>query len=108
MTIRTAEGCILTDRLTVGVVKKFIVRNTFTPNGDGINDVWAIENLNTNPHAEVNVFNRYGEKLFTSIGYSNPWDGRYRGEELPVGTYYYIIDPKNGHGIKSGSVTILR
>jgi gliding motility-associated-like protein len=92
----------------VGVVKKFIVKNTFTPNGDGINDVWTIENLNTNPHAEVNVFNRYGEKLFTSIGYSTPWDGRYRGEELPVGTYYYIIDPKNGHGVKSGAVTILR
>jgi gliding motility-associated-like protein len=108
ITVTTTEGCIITDRLTIGVVKNFIVHNTFTPNGDGINDVWAIDNLDTNPNAHVNVFNRYGEKLFTSIGYSSPWDGRFRGAELPVGTYFYVIDPRNGQPVKTGSVTILR
>ncbi len=108
VTVTTAEGCIIADRITIGVIRNFIVQNTFTPNGDGINDVWTIQNLETNPHAEVNVFNRYGEKLFTSTGYGTPWDGRFRGEDLPVGTYYYIIDPRNGQAVRSGSVTILR
>lgn len=108
LTLTTAEGCIVTDRITVGVIKNFVVQNTFTPNGDGINDVWTIVNLDTNPNAEVSVFNRYGEKLFSSRGYGTPWDGRYRGEDLPVGTYFYVIDPRNGHPVRSGSVTILR
>jgi gliding motility-associated-like protein len=46
---------------------------------------------------EVDVFNRWGEPLFHSIGYNVPWDGRYAGKLVPVGTYYYTIvlhDPK--------------
>jgi gliding motility-associated-like protein len=46
--------------------------------------------------------------VFTSVGYSRPWDGTSNGKALPVGTYYYVIDPKNGRKIITGSVTILR
>jgi gliding motility-associated-like protein len=54
------------------------------------------------------VFNRYGQPVYHSIGYSIPWDGTYKGQPLPVATYYYIINPKNGRAAINGSVTILR
>jgi gliding motility-associated-like protein len=56
----------------------------------------------------VQVFNRYGQVVFSSTGYAIPWDGTMNGKPLPVGTYYYIINPKSGRQVISGSVTILR
>jgi len=85
-----------------------VIPNTFTPNGDGVNDTWNIKNMDNYPNSSVNIFNRWGQKLYTSIGYPIPWDGKYNGSTLPAGTYYYIIDPKNGHGVISGWVAIIR
>jgi gliding motility-associated-like protein len=85
-----------------------IIPNTFTPNGDGINDTWNIKNLESYPNSSVNIFNRWGQKLYASIGYPVPWDGKYNGSSLPAGTYYYVIDPKNGHAAISGWVAIVR
>jgi gliding motility-associated-like protein len=85
-----------------------VIPNTFTPNGDGVNDTWNIKNMDNYPNSSVNIFNRWGQKLYTSIGYPIPWDGKYNGSALPAGTYYYIIDPKNGHGVISGWVAIIR
>jgi len=84
------------------------IPNTFTPNGDGINDTWDIKYLEYYPKSIVSVFNRWGQKVYSSIGYPNPWDGRYNGAGLPTGTYYYIIDPKNGQAAISGWVAIIR
>ena len=84
------------------------IPNTFTPNGDGINDVWDIKYLEYFPRCTVNIYNRYGEKVFSSIGYTIPWDGRYKGSVLPTGAYYYIIDLKNGDGLISGWVAIVK
>jgi gliding motility-associated-like protein len=84
------------------------IPNTFTPNGDGINDTWAIKNLDNYPKSTVNVFNRWGQSVFSSIGYPSPWDGSYKGNSLPSGTYYYIIDPKTGSPVFSGWLTIIK
>jgi gliding motility-associated-like protein len=84
------------------------VPNTFTPNGDSRNDTWVIPNLSSYPDCTVEVFNRNGQRVFYSLGYGIPWDGRFNGENLPVGTYYYIIDPKHGRSKISGPVTIIR
>jgi gliding motility-associated-like protein len=46
--------------------------------------------------------------VFKSIGYDKPWDGKYNGNELPIATYYYIINPKNGRKTITGSVTIIK
>jgi len=46
--------------------------------------------------------------LYQSVNYPVPWDGTYKGKALPVGTYYYIINPKNGRQTISGSVTIIK
>ncbi|WP_374948415.1 gliding motility-associated C-terminal domain-containing protein [Mucilaginibacter sp.] len=82
--------------------------NTFTPNGDGINDRWEIPVLQNYPDCRVSVFNRYGALIFQSVGYSKPWDGNYQGRVLSAGTYYYIVDTKTGKKPLTGSVTIIR
>ncbi|MFD0766763.1 gliding motility-associated C-terminal domain-containing protein [Mucilaginibacter lutimaris] len=108
LTVTTAAGCSVYDDVFVNVLKKPIVVNAFTPNGDGINDTWGIKYLDTYPGNTVDIYNRQGEKVYSSVGYATPWDGRYRGNVLPTGTYYYIINPKNGRKVISGSVTILK
>jgi gliding motility-associated-like protein len=95
--------------LTIGpALITLSIPNTFTPNGDGINDTWVIGALDYYPGCTVNIFNRWGRKLFSSIGYAIPWDGKYNGANLTSGTYYYVIDPRNGKTVISGWVTIIR
>ncbi len=97
-----------TDELRMKVLPAPKAPNTFTPNGDGINDVWEIKNLNDYPGCILEVYNPAGSLVFRSIGYGSPWDGRWQGQPVPVGTYYYVIDPKNGRPKMKGYVTVLR
>lgn len=111
LTVISTNGgvsCPVTSTVTVSVLQAPVIPTSFTPNGDGINDTWIIQNLDTYPGATVDVYNRNGGKVFSSVGYSIPWDGRYNGANLPEGTYYYIIDPKNGRTKISGYVAIIR
>ena len=108
LTVTSANGCTASSIINISVLKTPVVPNTFTPNGDGVNDKWDIKYLDTYPGCTVSIFNRYGKQLYSSYGYPNPWDGTFNGSELPVGTYYYLIDPKNGRKVMSGSLTIIR
>jgi gliding motility-associated-like protein len=103
-----AGGCTASDSLTVLILFPVKIPNAFSPNGDGVHDTWVIENLKDYPGATVEVFNRYGQKVFQSNGYSIPWDGRYNGSVLPFATYYYVITLKNGFAPITGSLTIIR
>lgn len=105
----TGQGnCTATDALTVKVLKPVNVPNAFSPNGDGINDTWTIPNLADYPGATVDVYNRYGQRIFSSTGYGAPWDGTWNGKMLPLATYYYVIRLQNGFAPLTGHVTILR
>jgi gliding motility-associated-like protein len=84
------------------------IANTFTPNGDGINDYWKITSIENYPDAIVQVFSRYGQKVYESKGYSTPFEGNLNGKKLPAGVYYYIINLKTNCNILSGSLTIIR
>jgi gliding motility-associated-like protein len=106
--VRSDQGCEVLKSVYVYVLNSIEVANTFSPNGDGINDFWNIKYIDTYPNATVEIFDRYGAKVFFSRGYSVPFDGNFNSEPLPVGTYYYIIDPKNGKQKKSGSLTLIR
>ncbi|MGI4804906.1 MAG: PKD domain-containing protein [Janthinobacterium lividum] len=108
LTVTSADSCSNADEITVTVLKAPVIPNTFTPNNDGINDIWNIKYLDSYPNVIVEVFNRYGERVYYSVGYSTAWDGRYKGEELPVGTYYYIISPGSGRDKIAGPITIIR
>lgn len=101
-------GCTASDLLSVKVFRQVIVPNAFTPNGDGVHDTWDITNLSAYPGCTVVVFNRYGQQVYYATGYSTPWKGNNDKGALPAGTYYYIIDLKNGAGKLTGSVTILK
>jgi len=108
LTVTSADSCIAVTSVFVSVLKNIVIPNAFTPNGDGINDNWDIQYINSYPNCTVQIFNRYGEQVYYSVGYPIPWDGKYKGSNLPVGTYYYIIDPKSGRKPVSGYVTIIR
>jgi gliding motility-associated-like protein len=106
--IVTADGrCTVTDEIFVTVVEPNI-SNAFSPNNDGINDRWVIRHLDTYVRASVQVFNRYGQKVFVAEPYVEPWDGTYNGKQVPVGVYYYIIEPNNGGKRMVGSITLVR
>jgi gliding motility-associated-like protein len=107
----TATGngnCTASDILSVKILKPVTIPNAFSPNGDGVNDTWQLDNLKDYPGATVQVFNRYGQIIFSTGSYANPWDGTIKGKPLPVATYYYIIDLKNGFKPFNGPVTIIR
>ncbi|MEO8794447.1 MAG: PKD domain-containing protein [Daejeonella sp.] len=104
----SAEGCKTVDQVFIKVLKTPVIPNTFTPNNDGFNDLWNIKYLESYPDVQIDIFNRYGVKVYNSMGYTSAWDGKFRNIDLPVGTYYYIIDPKNGRKQITGSVTIIR
>ena len=79
------------------VDEEFVIPEGFTPNGDGINDVFILPNLDKYPNTQVIIFNRWGTKVFESDNYQNDWNGisqsplNVGGDELPEGTYFYII-----------------
>ena len=81
-----------------------MIPTAFTPNGDGANDRWIIDNLSED--ASVRIYDRHGTIIFSSDeGYTRPWDGSSRGSSLPAGPYLYLI--QNGPHTYRGSVTIL-
>ena len=84
------------------------IPNTFTPNGDGINDTWVLKHLDPNPDASIDIFNRYGAGVYKAKGILDPWDGKSNGADLPAGTYYYMISPGAGQKTISGQITIIR
>jgi len=106
--VETPEGCTSTDEVTVTVIPRIIPANGITPNGDGANDTWVIKNIEHYPEAEIEIFNRWGNKIFTSIGYSTPWDGTFNGQPMPVAAYYFIIKLNKDEKPLSGNITLIR
>ena len=105
------HGCILyaKEHITVLPSTSLVFYNSFTPNGDGSNDAFFIGNLGMYPNNTLDIYNRYGQKVFSKTGYANDWDGKVFGTELPSGTYFYILDTHDDQGGKyHGEVNIIR
>lgn len=107
-TIQVINNCTVSVPPVSGGSNGTAIPNVFSPNGDGINDTWRIKYLDNFPNAMVDVYNRYGQLVFHSIGYSKNWDGKSNGKDLPVGTYYYLIVAGPNTKPLSGSISILR
>lgn len=113
LTVRDFNGCIATDNALVTVLSYCVKpMEAFTPNGDGINDLWLVTSgSQCATKISANVFNRYGNKVFESNNYQNNWNGTYEGKPLPDGTYYFMVRYTliNGTVVEQkGNVTILR
>jgi gliding motility-associated-like protein len=75
-----------------------IIYNGVSPNGDGDNDVWIVENIEFFPDNEVTIFNRWGDVIAEYTHYNNrdiAWDAMHNGKRVPDGTYYYVLEIKN-------------
>nr|WP_294940725.1 gliding motility-associated C-terminal domain-containing protein [uncultured Mucilaginibacter sp.] len=109
LTVIPANGCETYADITVTVAKGIVVPNTFSPNGDGINDLWNVKYLSDYPNARVDIYNRYGQPVYHATGYKKPWDGTHNGKSLPAGLYYYIIDLRvKNTPSQAGYITLLR
>jgi gliding motility-associated-like protein len=99
------------DTVNVTIAGKIRPYSGLTPNNDGHNDFWIIDNIQAYPGVQVSVFNRWGERVFFSKKYDNEtevFNGTRNGKPLPEGTYYYIIESKDGSNRTSGPLTIMR
>ena len=105
--------CSITDETTVFVEDGLEIPNTFTPNGDGINDTWEILGIEDFPDCDIQVFSRWGQIVFQTTGYSidKRWNGMSKsGKELSAGAYYYVINLRDKQYDKpiKGTVSIVK
>lgn len=111
LTALNASGCSEQKSITVSVrddLAALHAKNIITPNGDGKNDTWIIDNIDMYPNNEVNVYDRAGRMIFRERGYKNTWQGTLNGSALAEGTYYYIVDFDGRGEILKGYITIVR
>jgi len=106
-----ANGCLGSDTVFVSVIGENIIfvepRKVFSPNGDGIDDFWVIENIERYTDNTIIIFTGNGSTVYEASPYNNNWDAVYNGKNLPEGAYFFIIQVKNKDP-KTGSVTVIR
>ncbi len=108
LTATSAEGCSNTSSVLVKVLNGLYIPTGFTPNGDGLNDVWRLPVLDAYPNTEAWVYDRWGKVVYHSVGPVVSWDGMFNGIKQPTGTYVYLIDLKNGTPLLKGTLTLIR
>ncbi|MDR6785348.1 gliding motility-associated-like protein [Pedobacter africanus] len=106
----SAAGCTSTQSITITVIEDYnlVANNVLTPNGDGKNDFFVIQNIDMYPNNEVRIFDRAGRAIYSKKGYNNEWDGTINGTPLHEETYYYIIELGKGVKPKRGFISIVR
>ncbi|MAC93889.1 MAG: hypothetical protein CMC96_00160 [Flavobacteriales bacterium] len=105
----TEDGCEGRDSIYVQVNKSLTIPTAFTPNNDGYNDVWEIKNLDQFESHKVVIYDGFGSEILSTSDYK-AWDGKFNGKDLPLGSYYYVVETtRNGKtDAQSGTVSILR
>ncbi len=112
ITVTDMNNCSVSDSVLVPLTENncnvdLVIYNILTPNGDGQNDYWEIGNIDTYPDAQVDVYNEWGNLVFSTNDYSSPWDGTdVNGKKVAAGTYYYVIKLPNGVSY-SGYLTVM-
>jgi gliding motility-associated-like protein len=108
------NGCLDVDSVTIDVSFEddIFVPSGFTPNGDGINDVFRVSGHRYFKFVDMSVFNRWGQLVYHSEGGDNSgWDGDFNGMKTDMGTYSYHIIISKAEGVQQsykGTVTLIR
>lgn len=104
------NGCVQYDYVTVTVNNGLVIPNTFSPNGDDINDTWVILGIENYPNNLVEIYTRWGQKIYQSSSYSElkAWDGDIGSGKANESVYYYIIDLRDGSDPIKGYITVIR
>jgi gliding motility-associated-like protein len=114
VTTKDVNGCINSDTISVKVDlnenRFFGLPNSFTPNGDGLNDCFGVRYWGQIDKLEFSIYNRFGQKVFFTNNAANCWDGTFKGEPQNAGVFVYMIKAKTicGNINKKGTVTLLR
>ena len=117
VTISDYNNCVATDTFLVNTLSEgcLNIPTAFSPNGDGINDTWEIEHIELYEEIAIEIYNRWGQLIFTYSGsgkdyadLSNHWDGTYNGKELPVSSFVFTLDLKDGKKPIQGIVSIIK
>lgn len=111
--VYTSEGCMGEDDISIRFMSgpQIYVPNAFTPNGDGVNDVFRPLPVGITKLESFRVYNRWGEEVFRTNEYMKGWDGKLRGRTADAGTYVWIVQGTNTTGElmeKRGTVTLIR
>ncbi len=108
------NGCVGKDSILVTAnytnASKVYVPSAFTPNNDGLNDCFGIKNMSATDNFELSVYNRWGVCVFKTTDSGNCWDGTYRGEKQPPGTFVYQlkISGQCGDSYNKGTLVLIR
>ena len=109
ITIMDNNACTLDTVFKIAAMTSECIPNVFTPNNDEVNDIWNLEQAFLYSNTEITIWGRFGNKVYESIGYNDPWDGKNEsGNDVPDGVYFYHIELGNGYDPIKGTVTILR
>ena len=114
ITVTDAQACPFSATVTVPTNPKpcinvVTIPNAFSPNGDNTNDVWIIRDSELYPDIKVKVINQWGQTVFSSSGYTQPWDGTFNGHNVAGGTYYYEVNLHSDDDVPfSGTLNVIR
>ncbi len=110
VTVTDTFGCTNRDTVRVALAEDFRVTpyNVFTPDGNGRNDAWVIQNAEAFDQVQVRVYDRFGVLVFADDDYQNNWQGARGTDILPDGTYYYLVSFPGTDVKYNGSLTIIR
>lgn len=108
-----AYGCRDTAYVTIKVIYEshLTIPSAFSPDGDGLNDVFKIVNNNFERLLGFTIYNRYGQEMFHTKDINQGWDGTYNGKEATIDVYYYVIEyvlPTGEQKVQKGDVTLVR
>lgn len=109
VTGKSNEGCWSAQSYSLQVAGDytFACNNILSPNGDGKNDTWVIQNIDSYPNNEVMVYDRSGRMVYHKKEYGNQWDGTVKGKYLHEGAYYYVVSIDNGKKVYKGYIRLI-
>jgi gliding motility-associated-like protein len=104
----STQGCITTDTTLITAVNSLFIPNAFTPNFDGINDVWRITNLDAETQTTLYIYNRQGQQIHYYKGNAPSWNGLFKQTPVAAGNYVYYLTFNNGLPPIKGNLLVLQ